>query len=182
MSTWFSIINIILAIITVVLTYGNLKIMGRDLRDKKKFKVFIDSKFIVCDVKNLSDVPDNSYITLLLSNVGSNTLISADIEIPEEKKVLSSQRIGTLKPSQSHSFYFPIRDVLTQHLESGNVKTEYKVPLKLSYFNKYYNTYLIENKKLLVTIENQIMETDKVIVKTDNLYIESKKKKEYRSE
>lgn len=147
MSMWFFIINIILAIITVVLTYGNLKIMGRDLRDKKKFKVFIDSKFIVCDVKSLSDVPDNSYITLLLSNVGDNTLISADIEIPEEKKVLFDERIGTLKPSHSHSFYFPIRDVLTKHLLSKENKTEYKVSFKLSYFNKYYNTYLVENKK-----------------------------------
>ncbi|WP_217983422.1 hypothetical protein [Staphylococcus nepalensis] len=182
MSMWFSIINIILAIITVVLTYGNLKIMGRDLRDKKKFKIFIDSKFIIYDTKETSDIPENSYITLLLSNVGDNTLISADIEIPEEKKVRSDQRIGTLKPSHSFSFYFPIRDVLTKHLLSKENKTEYKVSFKLSYFNKYYNTYLNENKKLLVTIENQVMETDKVIIKTDNLYIESKKKKECRSE
>src|SRR5699024_12229333 len=96
------------------------------------------------DTKETSDINENSYITLVLSNVGDNNLISADIEITEEKKVRSEQRICTLKPSHSLSFYFPIRDVLTKHLLSKENKTEYKVSFKLSYFNKYYNTYLNE--------------------------------------
>lgn len=175
-------INIILAVITAGLASWNLAVMLNDIRDKKKFKVFIDSKFVVCEAKHFDAIPENKYISLLLSNVGENTLISSDIEIPEDTKVRTDQRLGTLKPSYSQSFYFPIRDILKKHVLSEKIKTEHKVPLKLSYFNKYYGTYLIENKKLLVTIENQIRETNKVIIKTSNLYIESKKKNEYRSE
>lgn len=175
-------INIILAIITVSLASWNLAVMLNDIKDKKKFKVFIDSKFVVSDVKHFDTVSENKYLSLVLSNVGDNTLISADIEIPEETKVLNNQRIGTLRPSCSHSIYLPIRDILLDHMLSDKSETEHMVQLKLSYYNKYYNTYLIENKKLKVTIKKTSYDPNKVSIKTNYLYIESKNYKKYKSE
>lgn len=178
----WSTINIILAILTVGLAIWNLTVMRNDIEDKKKFKIFIDSKFVQVDVQQFVSMGEDKYLSLLLNNVGDNTLISADIEIPDKTKVLDEQRIGTLRPSYSHTIYLPIQDIPTNQILSEKNKLEHKVPLKFSYYNKYYDTYLIENKKLNVTIQKSKYDPSKVIIKTDYLYIESRKYKSYRSE
>lgn len=55
-----------------------------------------------------------------------------------------------------------------------------KNPVATIYFNKFYNTYLIESTKLLVTIQKSMCDSNTVSIKTENLYIESKKYKNYR--
>lgn len=171
-----SIINVVIALVTLGIGYYNLKVVKEENNEKRKSKLFIPSNRTVVSKKTIDHT-----ITIYFENVGENELIEMDIETVYSYIPSSIFSFGTLQPNEKKSITYNLNEIIKKHIDSKRKKSEFQIPITIGYFNKYFNTYIIENKFIDLVIEEHFATNDLFSVKTSHLYIESKKLNEYKS-
>lgn len=170
------IINVLIALITLGLTYYNLKVVTNEHIGKRKVKIFISA--INTTVFRDGDIKK---IEIPIENIGINELIDTDVQIKYSYAKDQTFHIGTIKSNEKKIFMFKIDEIIEKHKKSKNKETEIEILLAIGYFNKHFNKYVIENKSLCLVVQNHYSVDDLLILKTNHLYIESKKLNEYKS-
>lgn len=171
-----SIINVFIVLITLGLTYYNLKVVANEHIEKRKVKIFIST--VNTTVFRSGNIKK---IEIPIENVGENELIDTDVQIKYSYVQDKTFHIGTIKSNEKKKLMFKIDEFIEKHKESNNKKTETEIPLVIGYFNKYFNKYIIENKSISLVVQKHYNVDDLLIVKTSHLYTESKKLNEYKS-
>lgn len=168
-------INIILALITVCLSFWNVKFMINERFERQKFKIFIGfSSLTTNKEKPKVELP------IVFENLGNNLLVDSFAEISYKFKSDQQCSLGTLKEGERRTIIYNLNKFIEEHLNSTKNKNNYEIPITFSFFNKFFNKYVIERRKLELTIQNDVRDKDTLYIKIQHLYIESRKHKEYK--
>lgn len=170
-------INIILALITVCLSFWNVKFMLKERFERQKFKIFINFSSLTTNKEK-----PRVLLPIVFENLGNNLLVDSFIEISYKFKSDQQCSLGTLKEGESRTVIYNLNEFIEEHLKSTKNKNNYEIPITLSFFNKYFNKYVIERRKLELTIQNDIRDKEILNIKVQHLYIESRKYEEYKKE
>lgn len=102
-----SIINVLIALITLGLTYYNLKVVANEHIEKRKVKIFISA--VNTTVFRSGNIKK---IEIPIENVGENELIDTDVQIKYSYVQDKTFHIGTIKSNEKKKFMFKIDEFI----------------------------------------------------------------------
>lgn len=170
-----SIVNVIIAIITLGISGYNLKFIKEEHKEKRKCKIYISSG----NSDFFKDL-ENQKLDLIFENVGDNDLIDMGVELYYPNTVNKTISIGTLRSDEKVEIFYELDECIARHIELDNHKSEFKIFVYVGYFNKYFNSHIIEKATLDLLISNNSIYNDFLYIRTNHFYLESRKYKEYR--